>query len=60
MVEEQVNIRDPVFDEGNDRDILYGDGNETIVARKSLLASKDDSEEDWLKSNIFHTTCTIT
>jgi hypothetical protein len=24
-----------------------------------LLALKDDSEEDWLRTNIFHTTCTI-
>jgi hypothetical protein len=38
---------------------LYGDGNETLVVIKSLLAPKGDSEEDWLRMNIFHTTCTI-
>jgi hypothetical protein len=38
---------------------LYGDGYETLVVRKSLLTIKDDFEEDWLRTNIFHTTCTI-
>jgi hypothetical protein len=38
---------------------LYGDGNETLVVRKSLLTPKGDCEEDWLKSNIFYTTCTL-
>jgi hypothetical protein len=38
---------------------LYGDGNETLVVRKSLLAPKGDSKEDWLRTNTFHTTCTI-
>ena len=47
------------FYEGNDGDILYGDGNKTLVVRKSLLTPKDDSEEDWFKTNIFHTICTI-
>ena len=60
IVEEQVDIGDPIFYEGNDRDILYGDGIETFVVRKNLLTPKDDSEDDWLRSNIFHTTCTIT
>jgi hypothetical protein len=58
-IEEQVDIGDPIFDESNGGDILYGDGNETLVVRKSLLTPKDDYEEDWLRSNIFHTTCTI-
>jgi hypothetical protein len=38
---------------------LYGDGNETLVVRKSLLTLKGDCEEDRLKSNIFYTTCTL-
>jgi hypothetical protein len=38
---------------------VYGDGHEILVVRKSLLALKDDSEEDWLRINAFHTTCTI-
>ena len=56
---EEVDIGDPVFDDGDDDEILYGDGNETLVVRKSLLAPKDYSGEDWLRTNIFHTTCTI-
>jgi hypothetical protein len=58
-IEEHVDIRDLVFDEANDMDILYGDGNETLVVRKSLLTPKDNFEEDWLRSNIFHTSYTI-
>ena len=58
-VEEQVDIGDPVFYEGNGDDILYRDGNETLVVKKSLLTLKDNYEKDWLRSNIFHTTCTI-
>jgi hypothetical protein len=56
---EEFNIEDHVFDDGNNEEILYGDGHKTLVVRKSLLAPKDDSEEDWLRTNIFHTTCTI-
>jgi hypothetical protein len=58
-VEEQINIGNSVFDEGDEGNILYRDGNETLVARKSLLTPKDDFEEDWLRSNIFHMACTI-
>jgi hypothetical protein len=54
-----VDIFDPVFYDGNEDEILYGDGKETLVVRKSLFAPKGDSEEDWLRKNIFHTTCTI-
>jgi hypothetical protein len=43
---EEVDIGDPVFYDGNEDEILYGDGNETLVIRKSLLAPKGDSEED--------------
>ncbi|XP_062162029.1 uncharacterized protein LOC133869072 [Alnus glutinosa] len=56
---EEVNIGDPIFDDSNDEEILYGDGHKTLIVRKNLLAPKDDSEEDWLKTNIFYTTCTI-
>jgi hypothetical protein len=56
---EELNIGDLVFDDGNDEEIFYVDGRETVIVRKSLLALKDDSEEDWLRTNIFHTTCTI-
>jgi hypothetical protein len=56
---EEVDIGDPVFYDGNEDEILYGDGSETFVVRKSLLALKGDSEEDWIRTNIFHTTSTI-
>ncbi|VFQ98301.1 unnamed protein product [Cuscuta campestris] len=50
---------DPVYDDYLEDDVLYGDGRENLVVRKSLLAPKDDSKDDWLRTNIFHTTCTI-
>lgn len=60
MVDETKEIREPVFDDDDDEsDVLYGDGHETLVIRKSLLTPKDDSGDDWLRTNIFHTTCTV-
>jgi len=50
---------DPVYDEDGDEDVLYGDGQETLVIRKSLLTPKGDSGDNWLRTNIFHTTCTV-
>lgn len=62
-MEEDVDARDPIYDDGdddgNDEEVLYRDGNATLVIRKSLLALKDDSKEDWLRINIFYTICTI-
>ncbi|KAJ0975418.1 hypothetical protein J5N97_017383 [Dioscorea zingiberensis] len=39
--------------------MLIGDIHETLFVRKSLLAHKDDSRDDWLRNIIFHTTCTV-
>ncbi|XP_062177060.1 uncharacterized protein LOC133881996 [Alnus glutinosa] len=50
---------DPVYDEDVDEEVLYGDCQETLVIRKSLLTPKGDSRDDWLRTNIFHTTCTV-
>jgi hypothetical protein len=49
-----------VHDDDGDEDVLYEDGQETLVIRKSLLTPKGDSGDDWLRTNIFHTTCTVT
>lgn len=62
-MDEDVDVRDPIYDDcngdGNNEEVLYGDGNATLVVRKSLLAPKDDSNEDWLRTNIFDTIYTI-
>lgn len=58
-MKEDVDVRDPIYGDGNDEEVLYGNENVTLVVRKSMLAPKDDSKEDWLRTNIFHTTCTI-
>jgi hypothetical protein len=48
-----------VYDDDGDEDILYGDYQETLVIRKSLLTSKGDSGDDWMRTNTFHTTCIV-
>lgn len=58
-MENEVNIKDPIYDDGDDEEVLYRDGNATLVVRKSLLTPKDDSKENWLRTNIFHTTYMI-
>ena len=44
-------------------DIVIGESNEeevlALVMKKTLLAPKHEEQEDWLRSNIFHTTCNI-
>jgi hypothetical protein len=50
-------IGDPVYDDDGDEDVLYGDGHETLVICNCLLTPKGDSGDDWLRTNIFHTTC---
>lgn len=47
--------RDPVYDDYAKEVVLYVDGRENLVVRKSPLAPKDDSKDDWLRTNIFHT-----
>ncbi|VFQ82763.1 unnamed protein product [Cuscuta campestris] len=67
FVEENIVVDDdeveefggPVHNDYAEDDVLYGDGRENLVMRKSLLAPKDDSKDDWLRTNIFHTTYTI-
>ncbi|KAE8676151.1 putative CCCH-type zinc finger family protein [Hibiscus syriacus] len=64
LIEENVEdeteeIGEPVYDDDETDDVLYGDGHETLVVRKSLLTPKGDSGDDWLRTNIFHTTCTV-
>ncbi|KAJ0963081.1 hypothetical protein J5N97_028203 [Dioscorea zingiberensis] len=52
-------IYDDYGDDDEASDVLIGDGHETLVVRKSLLAPKDESKDDWLRNNIFHTTYTV-
>ncbi|KAE8701689.1 hypothetical protein F3Y22_tig00110515pilonHSYRG00071 [Hibiscus syriacus] len=57
--DETEEIGEPVYDDDETDDVLYGDGHETLVVRKSLLTPKGDSGDDWLRTNIFHMTCTV-
>ena len=58
--DELEEMEEPVYDDDKDEEVLYGDGQATLVIRKSLLAPKGDSGDEWLRTNIFQTTCTIT
>ena len=46
-----------------EEEIVIGESNEegglALVMKKTLLAPKHEEQEDWLRSNIFHTTCNI-
>ncbi|XP_075674896.1 uncharacterized protein LOC142644102 [Castanea sativa] len=48
MYEEEIVIGDSYEEEGL-----------ALVMKKILLAPKQEEQEDWLRSNIFHTTCNI-
>ena len=52
---------EPIFDQPSNE--VGGDFEEeeglTLMMRKTLLAPKFNSEEDWLRTNIFYTTCSI-
>ncbi|XP_065620600.1 uncharacterized protein LOC136063732 [Quercus suber] len=52
---------EPIFDQPSNE--VGGDFEEeeglTLVMRKTLLAPKFNYEEDWLRTNIFYTTCSI-
>ncbi|GJS99794.1 retrovirus-related pol polyprotein from transposon TNT 1-94 [Tanacetum coccineum] len=47
------------YDENNEDNFVYGDTGQMLVIRKSLLLPKEEESGDWLRNNIFHTTCTI-
>lgn len=52
---------DPAYNEegeGED-DMLLGDTGESLIVRKIFLTPKREDEEDWLRTNIFHTSCAI-
>ncbi|XP_038678354.1 uncharacterized protein LOC119979794 [Tripterygium wilfordii] len=57
---ENYNLEGPIFDEENlETEIIDGDGHVNLVIRKSLLIPKESNGEDWLRTNIFQTTCTV-
>lgn len=53
IVEGTAEVDKATFDDYEGDDILHGDGHEMLVVCKSLLTN------DWLKTTIFQTTCTI-
>ncbi|KAG2675553.1 hypothetical protein I3760_12G009300 [Carya illinoinensis] len=46
VVDETKEIGEPVYDDDETDDVLYGDGHETLVVHKSLLTPKGDSGDD--------------
>ena len=57
--EDQEDDEFPMYEE----EIVIGDSDKeeglALVMKKTLLAPKQQEQEDWLRSNIFHTTCNI-
>eukprot|EP00268_Persea_americana_P016372 TRINITY_DN1775_c1_g3_i2.p1 TRINITY_DN1775_c1_g3~~TRINITY_DN1775_c1_g3_i2.p1 ORF type:complete len:193 (-),score=16.04 TRINITY_DN1775_c1_g3_i2:205-783(-) len=50
----------PKFDNSeSDNDIIYGDGGQFLMIHKTLFSPKIPTKEDWLRTSIFRTTCTI-
>nr|GEX11574.1 putative reverse transcriptase domain-containing protein [Tanacetum cinerariifolium] len=58
-VEYVVEPRYDEDDESNEDNLVYGDSGQMLVIRKSLLLPKEEEKDEWLRSNIFHMTCTI-
>jgi hypothetical protein len=56
VVDQEIDVEDAVEDLGGDS---KGEEGLALVTRKILLAPRQNIEEHWLRSNIFHTTCTI-
>jgi hypothetical protein len=56
VVDQEIDVEDAVEDIGGDSE---GEEGLALVTRKILLAPRQNIEEHWLRSNIFHTTCTI-
>ena len=50
--DELEEMEGPVYDEDKDEEVLYGDGQATLVIRKSLLTPKGESGDKWLRTNI--------
>ncbi|GJX24219.1 hypothetical protein Tco_0228664 [Tanacetum coccineum] len=53
---------EPSYDEyveNKEDNFVYGDTCHMLVIRKSLLLPKEEEYGEWLRNNIFHTTCTI-
>ncbi|GKC79224.1 putative CCCH-type zinc finger family protein [Tanacetum coccineum] len=46
-------------DEKNEENLVYGDSGQMLVIKKRILLLKEEESGDWLRNNIFHTTCTI-
>ena len=52
-------LDDPVYDTGDlEEEIVQGNVGQLLVVRQSYLTPRTDSDE-WLRHNIFHSTCTI-
>jgi len=54
-----MNFTNNEGDSDREGGVLHGDDIITLVIRKSLLIPKGDSDKDWRRNNIFHSTCII-
>ena len=47
-----------VQENSEDEEVVYADQGLSIVVQQNLKASCEESDEDWLRKNIFHIKCT--
>ena len=61
MLKDVVEIEDVV--ESNDEELVGGDNEEeegiVLVMKKTLLTPRKEEDDEWLRDNIFHSTCSI-
>lgn len=57
--EEQGEDESPTYDEDDEDVIVYRDIGQSLVTRKAFIAPKYEDSVEWLRNNIFQTTCTI-
>ncbi|XP_030468431.1 uncharacterized protein LOC115687086 [Syzygium oleosum] len=55
-LEEEVN---DVEESAGDEQIVHADSSEFLMVRKIFLVPRDETGDGWLRTNIFHSTCTI-
>jgi hypothetical protein len=61
MLEDVVEVDDVV--ESDDDELVGGDNEEeegvVLVMNKTLLTPRKEKDDEWLRDNIFHSTCSI-
>ena len=55
MEEEET---EEVQENSEDEEVFYADQGLSIMVQRNLKVSCEESDENWLRKNVFHTKCT--